>query len=161
MARSRRRSANLRSSIICTQPPLRVDKGGMQAGRAWRRARVAVAGTPRFSHSVCSRPYPPCSQLDYNQLSGPIPSTIGQITGLTALALALNSLTSYIPSEIGQLTNLKNLSLQGNPLCLPVPAEVDALAQYTYACTQGTCVETGPAGTAYIDLYAPPYLLPL
>jgi len=42
--------------------------------------------------------------LQSNQLSGTIPSELGQLTQLTGLILQSNQLSGTIPSELGQLT---------------------------------------------------------
>ena len=50
------------------------------------------------------------------ELSGEIPSEIGNLTNLTSLWLYNNKLTGSIPPEIGQLVNLKSLHLLDNKL---------------------------------------------
>ena len=48
-----------------------------------------------------------------NQLTGEIPTELGNLTKLTALILYDNQLTGEIPSELGSLSNLTRLSLLG------------------------------------------------
>ena len=50
------------------------------------------------------------------QLTGSIPSEIGNLTNLTYLNLGGNQLTGEIPSEIGNLTNITYLNLGSNQL---------------------------------------------
>ena len=67
-------------------------------------------------------------RLDYNQLTGSIPSEIGNLTNLTYLDLLSNQLTGSIPSEIGNLTNLVWLSLNHNQLTGSIPVEIGYLS---------------------------------
>ena len=58
--------------------------------------------------------------LRNNQLSGPIPSELGQLTALEVMYLGDNELSGPIPSELGQLTGLRYLSIDGDTgLCIP------------------------------------------
>ena len=54
--------------------------------------------------------------LQKNQLSGPIPAELGQLTAVTCLALAQNQLSGPIPAEVGQLGALTGLYLHENYL---------------------------------------------
>ncbi|MCY3748318.1 MAG: hypothetical protein OXG64_03390 [Chloroflexi bacterium] len=62
--------------------------------------------------------------LSQNQLSGEIPATIGQLTGLTNLDLFGNQLTGEIPAAIGDLDKVTRLSLWANQLSGSIPAEL-------------------------------------
>ncbi|HIP49487.1 MAG TPA: T9SS type A sorting domain-containing protein [Lutibacter sp.] len=65
--------------------------------------------------------------LDYNGLSGYIPSDIGNFPHLKTLILSANILSGNIPSEIGLLTNLETLYLEGCQLSGPIPNEIGNL----------------------------------
>jgi len=67
-----------------------------------------------------------------NQLTGEIPSEIGQLTNLEHLQLFNNQLTGEIPSEIGQLTNLEHLQLYNNQLIGEIPSEIGDLINVMY-----------------------------
>jgi Leucine-rich repeat (LRR) protein len=54
--------------------------------------------------------------LESNQLSGPIPSSLGRLTDLFELSLGDNQLTGPIPSSLSNLTNLMVLGLENNQL---------------------------------------------
>ena len=65
--------------------------------------------------------------LDRNQLSGPIPAELGNLTSLTQLVLGENQLSGPIPAELGNLTSLRLLTLKFNQLSGPIPAELGNL----------------------------------
>ncbi|XP_059451354.1 MDIS1-interacting receptor like kinase 2-like [Corylus avellana] len=59
--------------------------------------------------------------LSRNQISGPIPSTIGNLTGLQALMLSANQINCSIPVEMENLKNLDFLFLDQNNLTGNLP----------------------------------------
>jgi hypothetical protein len=69
--------------------------------------------------------------LDWNQLTGSIPSEIGNLTNLTYLSLKGNQLSGSIPPYIGNLTNLTYLNLQSNQLTGSIPPEIGNLTNLT------------------------------
>ena len=69
--------------------------------------------------------------LNNKELSGPIPSEIGNLINLTSLDLHGNQLTGPIPPEIGNLINLTSLDLHGNQLTGPIPPEIGNLTNLT------------------------------
>ena len=70
--------------------------------------------------------------LGWNQLTGPIPSEIGNLTNLIVLNLSYNQLTGSIPPEIGNLTNLTKLVLFENQLTGSIPPEIGNLTNLTW-----------------------------
>ena len=67
------------------------------------------------------------SLLD-NQLSGGLPSELGQLVNLEWLDLDENHLTGAIPPELGNLANLVSLDLRENQLTGVIPPELGKLA---------------------------------
>ena len=65
--------------------------------------------------------------LGRNQLSGSIPSELGNLLNLEGILLEFYQLTGTIPIQLGSLTNLINLDLQGNQLAGSIPAELGNL----------------------------------
>ena len=50
-----------------------------------------------------------CRELYGNNISGPIPSDLGNLTNLVSLDLYLNSFSGPIPDALGKLTKLRFL----------------------------------------------------
>ncbi|MDJ0754369.1 MAG: hypothetical protein QNJ45_12680 [Ardenticatenaceae bacterium] len=69
--------------------------------------------------------------LESNNLSGPIPTEINQLTHLVALNLGGNQLIGTIPPEIGQLVLLENLDLGFNQLTGTIPSQIGDLTRTT------------------------------
>ena len=69
---------------------------------------------------------------DINQLTGVIPSEIGNLTNLQYLTLENNQLTGVIPLEIGNLTNLEYLKLTNNQVSGDIPSEIWNLTNLRY-----------------------------
>ena len=67
-------------------------------------------------------------ELPWNNLAGPLPSDMQQLSALEQLGLRDNALTGPIPAELGQLGALTELWLDGNELSGPIPAELGQLA---------------------------------
>ena len=112
--------------------PGRLNWDGTRALGAW--TGVAVGGTPERVTAL---------RLGAQDLTGPLPAALGQLTQLTALDLRGNALTGDVPDALGTLTRLTALHLAGTRLtgCLPAAlagvATTDAAAQGLAACQAG------------------------
>ena len=63
-----------------------------------------------------------------SNMTGRIPSELGNLNGLTLLDLSNNQLTGTIPRALGNLPNLRFLYLQSNRLTGDIPAELGNLS---------------------------------
>ncbi|MEL6810938.1 MAG: Two component regulator three Y domain protein [Bacteroidota bacterium] len=66
-------------------------------------------------------------ELSFNKMTGEIPSTIGSLRKLEVLALNGNNLSGGIPAAMGSLSNLTQLHLSSNQLSGELPSEINAL----------------------------------
>merc|ERR1712150_129500 len=62
--------------------------------------------------------------LEWNELSGSIPSELGQMNKMFSLALNNNKLNHEIPIELGFMTNLDRLHVNHNELTGQLPMEI-------------------------------------
>jgi len=65
--------------------------------------------------------------LGSNQVTGSIPSSLGNLTNLQFLDLSINQLTGNIPPQLGSLTNLVLLGLFDNQLTGSIPSQLGNL----------------------------------
>ena len=61
-----------------------------------------------------------------NQLSGSIPTTLGNLTNLTTLSISVNNFDGPIP-DLSRLTSLQYLYLQNNQLSGEIPATLNSI----------------------------------
>ena len=69
--------------------------------------------------------------LNGNEISGTIPTVLGELSRIIQLDLGWNQLTGTIPAELGQLSTLQTLTLAGNELSGSIPAELGQLSNLT------------------------------
>lgn len=70
--------------------------------------------------------------LNNNQLSGTLPSELGNLSELTALYLYNNQLTGSVPTTLGNLTKLNHLALSSNQLEGDIPSELGNLSDLQF-----------------------------
>ena len=92
-----------------------------------------------------------------NQLSGSIPSELGDLTNLESLSLQDNQLTGPIPEELGKLAELDWLSLNHNDLSGEIPPALGNLASlealYLRENEWTGCIPNALGDTLRNDLY--------
>ena len=69
--------------------------------------------------------------LPSNNLTGTLPTEIGNLTNLTSLKLTSNAITGSIPREISKASSLSILVLAGNKLAGAIPAEMGQMGSLT------------------------------
>lgn len=62
--------------------------------------------------------------LNNNNISGPLPNSLGNLASLEKMLLTRNTLNGNIPSSFTNLSSLENLSLDDNRLEGSIPAEL-------------------------------------
>ncbi len=67
-----------------------------------------------------------------NNLEGAIPAELGNLSTLVGLNLATNNFIGTLPLELFNLTNLTFLGTTGNPLSGPIPPEIGNLINMRY-----------------------------
>ena len=104
-------------------------------GRGWSASTNWLSGRPLDEwHGVTTNSDGRVAELNLssNQLEGPIPAELGDLSNLTFLGLGFNQLAGPIPAELGDLTNLETLGLPVNELTGPIPAELGDLSNLTF-----------------------------
>ena len=93
--------------------------------------------------------------LVQNQLSGPIPDELGDLSNLTELYLGHNRLDAQIPPALGRLSNLIGLNLRENQLSGEIPSELGNLHNLESLDLAGNlltgCVPAGLQDVTYND----------
>jgi Leucine-rich repeat (LRR) protein/subtilisin family serine protease len=105
-------------------------------GHSWRANRnwdITTVPTPSelsqwygvlVTHGILSR-----LDLCRNNLTGILPSVLGNLEGLENLLLCDNSLSGEIPRELSNLTQLQGLELDRNSLTGEIPSELGILSR--------------------------------
>jgi Leucine-rich repeat (LRR) protein len=102
------------------------------------------------------------SQLSVNAVSGigggltgSIPSSLSQLTGLSVLSLSGNQLSGTIPGALENLSNLRTLQLNGNSLFGNIPHELGVLTALSHInIAQNDLNGSIPSGVQLVSLNA-------
>jgi hypothetical protein len=78
---------------------------------------------------LCNNGHVIALALANNGLSGPLPPTLSNLSGLVVLSLYNNQLSGIIPPQLGSLSALQTLDLYGNQLSDSIPSTLGNLAQ--------------------------------
>ncbi|MFS8013147.1 putative non-specific serine/threonine protein kinase [Helianthus anomalus] len=85
-----------------------------------------------LARSIGNLSYRLCSlHLEFNRLHGYVPSSIGNLVGLTTLHLSFNRFIGKIPSTIGRLKNLQLATFVENQFSGQIPDEIGNLTLMT------------------------------
>ncbi len=97
-------------------------------------------------------------RLSDNELTGQIPSELGNLGSLRILNLKENRLSGPIPAELGNLSNLTVLKLRGNDLSGAIPSELTRMTNLTILWLGHSkltgCIPGGLRTAEYNDLYS-------
>lgn len=90
----------------------------------------------RYYYNGCCYPIYNCSDFEINQLTGTLPSELGQMTKIEKFYFRDNLLSGSIPSELGLLAEVSLLAIDTNPLTSSIPMELctnghSKLAEFT------------------------------
>lgn len=91
----------------------------------------AVPGTENSWYGVsCNSENTTVLEIDLhdNNLTGPIPIELGNLSNLQKIYMGNNQMTGTIPAELSNLSNLQWLILECNELTGPIPVELGNLA---------------------------------
>jgi len=106
-----------------------VDLNNSTNGSGWTDDSNWLTDPPCWWHGVvCASGHVQALKLSSNNLSGPIPTTLGNLSYLEELQMAGNRLTGAIPSSLGNLSNLQELYLYDNQLSGAIPASLGNLS---------------------------------
>ena len=91
-------------------------------------------------------------RLSNNQLTGTIPTQLGNLAELRFLYLRRNQLTGGIPAEFGNLANLEQLAVDNNQLTGPLPRSLTNLENlFNFQFANGTTGLCAPSDSAFQD----------
>jgi Leucine-rich repeat (LRR) protein len=91
--------------------------------------------------------------LELNNLSGPIPASLGNLQSLTTLELEGNKLTDTIPASLGTMPSLLRLLLSDNELTGRIPASLGSLSSLsTLELSYNQLSDTIPASLGSLKL---------
>lgn len=99
-------------------------------GPAWKDHRGWLQSSQPCSwHGLqCADGHVDSISINYNELSGSLPTEISQLQELRTLSLYYNQLEGNLPPEIGNLANLETLILHNNQLGGVLPAELGEMS---------------------------------
>lgn len=92
---------------------------------------LGTPGTERFWYGVtCTEgnTHVIAINLEGNQLTGPLPASLGDLSELVELRLNDNQLSGTIPASLGQMSHLEHLVLSLNRFTGAIPAQLGNLA---------------------------------
>ena len=117
----------LKALYYATDGPNWSSRTGWKSGVAADRAPTAAELSSWYGVTISTDHRVVGLELYNNNLTGNIPTELGNLTKLTRLNLARNQLTGTIPAALGKLTNLTTLYLWDNQLAGTVPAALGKL----------------------------------
>ncbi|GJN10336.1 hypothetical protein PR202_ga28422 [Eleusine coracana subsp. coracana] len=96
------------------------------------QGNLLSGGFPSPKSAAAAAPNLGAISLSNNQLTGALPPTIGNFSGLQKLLLDHNKFTGAVPPELGRLQQLSKADLSGNAFSGEVPPEIGKCRLLTY-----------------------------
>ncbi|GER52406.1 leucine-rich repeat receptor-like protein kinase [Striga asiatica] len=89
--------------------------------------------------------------LRQNYFTGPISSSIGNLTRMQYLSFGLNALSGELPREFGLMTDLRSISITANNFSGPIPSEFGNLTRLEQMYIHGSGI-SGPIPLSFANL---------
>ncbi|OAD24062.1 Na-Ca exchanger/integrin-beta4 domain protein, partial [Candidatus Thiomargarita nelsonii] len=105
---------------------------GCREGHVWLLDLYGSQLTGSIPSELGNLSYLEILSLSQNRITGSIPSELGNLSELNQIYLFYNRLTGSIPRELGNLTNLGVLSLFSNQLTGEIPSELGNLSNLSW-----------------------------
>ena len=112
-------------------------------------AREEIRSAGRLAYRVG-----PNVRYPENDLSGPIPPELGDLSNLSILRLETNNLSGSVPSELGSLSRLSQLILNDNRLTGPLPSSFTNLRRLAILSISNNAGLCAPADDAFQEWLA-------
>jgi hypothetical protein len=78
--------------------------------------------------------------INWRNIQGTLPTTLGNLEALEYLSLTRNCLTGSLPTELGRLTGMVSLEISYNSLVGSLPSDLGLLTKFQFLQLSGNCL---------------------